>query len=296
MKPIHIIPVAILLALSSCEERINISTDDSAPGLVIYGYIATDSASHPIRITRSAGYFAETPPQGVSGAEAVIVSSGGERYQLTESAGEPGLYLTEPGVCGKVGETYTLRVSVNVDGNGPEHFEASSTLPPAPTIDSIGFAPFTAHDRILQVLLWGRTPQTSHVNYFSSHLYLNGALYNDSLGGFRISNDQFLVSNEIKAVPLFFLNQERNRSRLSPGDTVTVRLEGIPADYADFLTNAGNELRGSNPIFDGPPANVPSNVRSLSEGSETLVLGFFAAYSTTALSAVYENPAAGGSF
>ena len=292
MKPIHYIYIATLLALGSCEERIDISTDASAPGLVIYGYITTDTTSHSIRITRSAGYFAETAPQGISGVTASIVSSGGETYRLTESDVEPGLYLTAPGVYGLVGETYTLRVSVDFSGSGKrEEFEATSTLPPAPTVDSIGFTPFTAHDRILQVLVWGRTPVSETTNYFSSHLYLNGKLYNDSLGGFRINNDRFVSSSshEIKGVPLFFLNQDRQRSKLTPGDTVTIQLEGIPSDYADFLNNAVSELSGSNPLFDGPPANVPSNIRCLSEGSTTLVLGFFAAYSKASGSVVYSD-------
>ncbi|MDR2497996.1 MAG: DUF4249 domain-containing protein [Tannerellaceae bacterium] len=287
MKPIHLLYLTALLAFSSCQERIDVSTTDSESRLVIYGYITTDTTAHAIRITRSAGYFAQTRPEGISGATVSII--GGEHtYMLSESTSEPGLYLTDSSVCGTIGETYKLQISVDVDGSGPEDFESSSSLLPAPTIDSIGFAPFTAHDRILQVLVWGRLPHTSHVNHFSSHLYLNGILYNDSLSGFRINDDRFYaVSKEIRGVPLFFLNQERDRSKLHHGDTVTIQMEGITAEYATFLTNAQSELFPANPIFDGPPANVPGNIRSVS--GSTVVLGFFSAYSKTSTSVLYAD-------
>ena len=289
MKTIHYIYIAALLVFASCQERMNVSTEDSAPGLVIYGYITTDTTAHSIRITRSSGYFAETAPQGISGA-GVSISTPSRTYPLSESASDPGLYQTSPDVYGEIGESYTLRISVDFGGKGQrEDFEATTLLPPPPTIDSISFAPFTAHDRILQVMAWGRMPETTGVNYFNSRLFINGKLYNDSLGGFRISNDQYLATGrEIRGLPIFFLNQDRDRSKLTPGDTVTVELEGITAEYATFIDNAQDENRGSNPMFSGPPANVPGNIRSVANNSATLVLGFFGARSKTATSVVYD--------
>ncbi|MDR2497375.1 MAG: DUF4249 domain-containing protein [Tannerellaceae bacterium] len=289
MRPVHLLYIAAILALAACQERISLSTEDSAPGLVIYGYITTDTTAHAVRITRSSGYFAQTPPQGISGAD-VSIASPNATYPLSESPSEPGLYLTEPDVYGLTGESYTLRVSLDFGGKGrSEDYEATTTIMPPPELDSIGFSPFTAHDRIIQVMVWGRMPQTTDVNYFSSYLYINGRLYNDSLSRIRLNNDRFLIAGrEIKAMPLFFLNQDRNRSKLSAGDTVSVQLDGIPGDYSAFLYNAQGETQGSNPIFDGPPANVPSNIRSLAAGSSTLVLGFFGSRSKSIGSVVYE--------
>ena len=65
---------------------------------------------------------------------------------------------------------------------------------------------------------------------------------------------------------------------LVPGDTVTVELNNMGKEYFGFLQEAQAELRGSNPLFSGPPANVKGNI---SNGA----IGFFAAYSVSRASA-----------
>jgi hypothetical protein len=288
MKPVFMLHVAALAALFACEERINIRVRESAPGLVVYGYVTTDTMAHAVRISRSSGYFAETPPEGIAGAS-VSITIAGQKYELVESASEQGLYLTAPDVYGLVGEICTLRVSVDFLGNGrTELFEAVSELPPAPTVDSVAFATLPGFERFLAVLGWGRLPETGATNYFNSHLYINGVLYNDSLSNFMIDDDRFFdASQEINGIPLFFLNRDERYGKLRQGDTVTVQLDGITPEYADFLNNIRRETTGTAPLFAGPPANVRSNIRCLSEGSTTLVLGFFTAYSKNAKSAVF---------
>ena len=108
---------ALLLGLWACEERMDISTEASSPRLVIYGSITTDTTQHAIRITRSAGYFSTDRPECISHASVSIRHEGGT-FALEESPEEPGLYLTSPDVSGREGETYTLHVALDFDGNG----------------------------------------------------------------------------------------------------------------------------------------------------------------------------------
>jgi len=269
------------LALSffyACTERVDIHTEDSSPRLVIYGYITTDTTQHAIQISRSTGYFVSTQPQGISQAS-VSISYDDSVIDLNESPEEPGLYLTSPDIYGIEGKTYTLHVSLDFNGDGKkEEYEAASYLPFSATLDSAAVTPSPVMDNFLQVLIWGRLPEESSHN-FSFHLFRNGVVMNDSLHGFQIVQDDYLATKKITAYPIFQLNQERDRNKLSPGDTLTVQVESITDEYATFLNNAFSEWLGSPPLFGGPPANVETNIRCISSDAKPEISGFFAAYS-----------------
>jgi hypothetical protein len=278
----------VLNGFFACNERININTEDSPPRLVIYGYITTDSTQHRIRITRSTGYFSTTKPEGISNAE-VRITSPDEEFVLSESPNEPGLYLTKADAAGRIGETYTLHVSVDFDGDGQaEQYESVSYLPPAATIDSVAVQPssITMFRDLLEIVIWGRIPDAEK-NDFSFHLYRNGKLVNDSLQGFFTQNDDYIPGKEIIGLPVFYLDQENAQSHLKPGDFVTVQIEGITHEYAVFIGNARQELYGSDPLFSGPPANIETNIRSLAPTPDILISGFFTAYSKNRASIIY---------
>jgi hypothetical protein len=269
----------------SCEERISIDTGASDPRPVIYGYITTDARQHAVRITRSSDYFSAGKPEGISGAIAVIRHKD-ETYPLAESGSEPGLYLTADGVAGQEGEAYTLHVSLDFDGDGqPEAYEAESVLPPAPRLDSMAVQPSALSGHHLEVLIWGRLPERDE-NYFSVHLYSNNRLVNDSLQGFSLANDLFLKNKEIEGLSVFYLNQEREPDRLSPGDRLTLQIEGVTREYADFISNAQSERRGSLPLFSSPPANIETNIRCLTPGGSS-ASGFFTAFSVSRAEMIY---------
>lgn len=277
-----------LLFLFACRERININTEASPPRLVIYGYITTDTMQQSIRITRSSGYFVSTPPEGISNAN-VSISYDGGTIELTESPEDRGLYLTSPDVYGIAGKTYTLHASLDFDGDGtPEEYEASSYLPFPATLDSASIIPFPAMKDFLQVLIWGSLPEESS-NYFSFHFFRNSVAMNDSLRGFNIVQDDYIKTKEFAALPIFQLNQERDKYKLSLGDTVTVQVESLTSEYATFIQNAQDEYRGSIPLFSGPPANVETNISCLlPAGSKTEISGFFTAYSKDRVSTIYQ--------
>ncbi|MDR1556624.1 MAG: DUF4249 domain-containing protein [Tannerellaceae bacterium] len=277
---------AFLFAWSACEERIHIDTGTSAPHLVVYGYITTDTLRHTIRITRSSDYFSSDKPEGISGA-VVSIRHKEEVFPLRESELNPGLYQTEANVAGQVGETYTLHLALDFDGDGQtEIFEAESVLPPASHLDSMTVVPSVFSEQFLEVQIWGRLPEQDE-NYFSFHLYRNGQLVNDSLRGFSINNDEFLNKKDITGLAVFYLNQNRESNKLTSGDALTFRIEGITHEYATFILNAQAENRGSIPLFSAPPANVGTNIRSLSPASGVRVSGFFTAFSQNRISMIY---------
>ncbi|MDR1918874.1 MAG: DUF4249 domain-containing protein [Tannerellaceae bacterium] len=277
----------LLSGLFSCEERINIQTDASAPRLVIYGYITTDTLQHGVRISRSSDYFSTDKPEGISQAK-VSIRHKDEVFTLTESPSEQGYYQTEAGVSGEVGETYTLQVSLDFDGDGQEEaYEASSVLPPVATLDSIAVRPSTLFEHFLEVQIWGRLPEQEE-NFLSFHLYRDDYLVNDSLQGFSINSDEFLSSKDIIGFPAFYLNQRRESSTLRPGSMITFQIEGITREYGTFILNAQAEARGSTPMFSAPPANLETNILSLSPTPNIRLSGFFTAYSKNQISMIYQ--------
>jgi len=278
--------IAFLLCLFSCMERIDINTEASPPRLVIYGYITTDTMQHAIRITRSTGYFVKTKPEGISKAS-VSISYDNEEIRLKESVEEPGLYLTPKGVYGIQGKTYTLHASLDFDGDGKtEEYEASSFLPFSAVLDYAIVKPSFVMDHFLQVFIWGKLPEESS-NNFSFHLFRNNVVMNDSLRGFQVFQDDYISTKTFAALPVFHLNQERNRWKLTPGDTLTVQVESLTSEYAAFIQNAQQEMWGPIPLFGGPPANIETNIRCLSPESKTEISGFFTAFSKHKTNTVY---------
>jgi hypothetical protein len=272
--------------LFSCTARIDIHTEASAPRLVIYGSITTDTMQHSIKITRSGGYFSTAKPEGVSHAE-VSIHTDKETLFLQESSTEAGLYQTDGSVFGREGETYRLSVAMDFDEDGrQEVYEAVSYMPGAPRIDSIGFSPSLLSDSYLEVLVWGYLPEAEE-NYLSFHLYRNFEIVNDSLQGFFIIDDRYMDKKEIAGVSCFFLNQEKEDNLLREGDVITVRIDGITKEYASFIRDAQSELWGSDPIFSGPPANVQTNIIGKNSSGNLLVSGFFTAFSGSKKTTVY---------
>jgi len=277
-----------LLFLFSCRERIDINTEASPPRVVIYGYITTDTTQQAIRITRSTGYFTTTQPEGISHATISINSDDNEVFPLSESPDDPGLYLTSPDVYGVPGKTYTLHATLDFYGDGnTEEYEASSYLPFPATLDSAAVMPSPVMDKFLQVLIWGNLPEESS-NNFSFHLFRNGVAMNDSLRRFQIVQDDYIVGKKLTALPMFQLDPDRDSQKLSLGDTLTVQVESITADYATFIQNAQKELRGPIPLFGGPPANVETNITCVSSGLSPEISGFFTAYSKNRTTTIYQ--------
>lgn len=263
--------------LISCTQRIDIHTDDAAERLVIYGYITSDTKQHAIRITRSSGYFATTPPEGISEADVMIISES-QTLQLKESSSQKGLYLTENTARGIEGENYRLLVMLDFDNDGiMEEFEAESYLPYAPLLDSIDFKESTLFDNVIEVQIYGKAPYNDE-NHFSFHISRNDEILNDSLDGFFIISDEYLSQNEFNGLSCFYLDQDEDDGKLEPGDLVTVRIDALTKEYADFLDNAKSEAGGSIPIFSGPPANVQTNIRSIRNPDNIPISGFFSAF------------------
>ena len=271
----------LLILIASCTERIDIQVDDAPPRLVIYGYITTDVKQHSIRITRSAGYFTTDSPEGVSNAVVSISDDDGKVIPLIENDTIPGLYQTAAHVRGEEGKTYTLDVHIDNGDNRPlEHYRSEAYLQHINHIDSVGLQASLLFRQTVEVLLYAQ--DIGGNNYYSIFVAINDSIVNSRISSFFVMDNFFFRGQYMDGIACYYLNQnpdsEYRNEILSIGDTVTLNINAISQEYATFISNAQAEIRGSNPIFGGPPANVPTNIRCISPQNGTPVLGFFTAY------------------
>ena len=109
---------------------------------------------------------------------------------------------------------------------------------------------------------WGQEPPTPN-QFYMWRYYINGKLESDTLKEYVFTDDGAVNGNYISGMSIFLI-------KAKVGDTITVETSIIPKQYYDFLMSLMLETVWSSPAFNGPPANVPSNV---SNGG----LGFFVA-------------------
>jgi hypothetical protein len=270
----------LLFLAVSCTERIEIDTSDAPPHLVIYGYINTDTTQHSIRITRSAGYFSTQAPEGISHAE-VIISTDDEVILLSENDTIAGLYQTSFAFFGRETKRYTLDVRLDFNNDRIlEHYQASAYLADINTIDSIVLQRSPIFTRLVEVLLYAQDRDEN--NYYSIFVSVNDSVLNSTINNFIVMDDVFFNGTYMNGIPGCYINPKNSDDELilKIGDKVTMNINAISEEYADYISQVQSEVRGSNPIFGGPPANVKGNIRCVDSPGTADVSGFFTAYAS----------------
>ena len=281
--------IACACFIASCTERIDINTTTSPPRIVIYGKLTTDTVRQSISITKSTGYFAVSKPEGIMDAIVWITTDDAE-FQLFPRQDGAGVYETLDELACIEGKDYQLSIQVDFNEDGEDEFyTASSFLPPAVQMDTITFAQSILADELLEVKLTAVLPEINDdkYNYFSLYLYRNEELVNDSLRGMSIYSDETLDTRYINELSCFFLPQDKDDSRLEPGDSISIRVDAVTKEYATFISNAQSESMGSIPLFSGPPANVETNIRCSDPSISPL--GFFSAHASRRTSCIYNG-------
>jgi hypothetical protein len=250
---------------------------------------------HAITISRSLNYFENGKPDGISNAT-VTISTDDETYVLQESPDKKGTYLTTPDVFGVEGKTYTLKVVVEFNGVIGE-YGAQSFLPYSIRMDSIALQPSPITNYMVDVLLYGRLPESEH-NYLNVQAFKNGVAINGKLANFSIIASENARDKDINGEQCLYLFKKNDNSELmsqgsgftpvEEGDLIRIQVSSITKEYAEYVSNAQKELQGTMPIFSGPPANVKSNIKAVNPLHGNEVCGFFTAYSKQSASKVLE--------
>ena len=261
----QLIKAFILLVLVplgiACTEVVDLELDRSDPRLVVEARVISDSVRQEVRLSRSGEYFSNQPPPPVSGA-VVELEFNDSRMTFTENPDTSGLYQSDSSFSGEPGTNYRLFIyEVDINGDGsPEIYEAESTMPGGVELHYITLKYFpTPIISGYQVLVYA-----SHTlfqrDFMGFRIYRNGKLLTETLDQYMLFNDDLFDDGFINGFPAGFLDDANEDQAVQSGDTVSLQLEVISRWYYDFVMSARLDIIGNNPLFSGPPANIPSNV------------------------------------
>ena len=282
----QIISIFILSIIAAgCTETIdNIQLDSTRPRLVVEGYISTDTTRQMVRLSKLGDALLKDPVQVISNA-LITISDGTSTFGLTEDQTRKGTYFTSPDVFGVVGRTYTLRIK-NVDINNDqvmEEYSAQSLLKQLNPIDSIHLVYNTSNPdfKSWSVNLYSMDPGNGR-NFYLFKVRKNNVLLTDSVFKYSIADNYSFEGKYFDGFPVYSIREDRKTEKLTPGDTVTLEMYGITEDYYSFIYSYITDYYPKVPIFSGPSANIPTNIKPIEDA-----VGVFAAYSIKRKSVIY---------
>lgn len=283
---IQIITLLISLLVFSCTENIdNIQLDTTRPRLVVEGYISTDTTRQMVKLSKLGDALKQDPIQVVSNAT-ITISDGTKTFNLLEDATKKGTYFTTPDVYGIPGRTYTLNIR-NVDINNDkvmEEYSAVSLLKRLNPIDSVHLVYNNLNPHFINwsVNLYTMDPGQGR-NFYLIKVIKNSILLTDSVFKYSIGDNSGFEGKYYNGFPVYNLREERKDERLTRGDTVKVELYGITEDYYSFIYSYITDYYPKVPIFSGPSANIPSNIKPADDA-----VGIFTAFSIKRKSVIYK--------
>jgi len=275
MKKINYIIVVFLIAVSACTEKVEIELDETYTRLVVEAAITTDTMMHVVKLSKTTSYYYNQAPPPVTEAVVLLDDNQGEVLQLEEI--EDGVYATSDDFHAVVGKTYTLNIRLNEGVAGQLVYSASSTVQPMYPVDSIGLEYDEISDfKYFEVQCFYLDPPTRE--WYMFDIYKNGERLTDTISWRDVTDDEFFNGNYTNGIGVGYLDQDYEREKLYPGDTITFRAGFITEEYAEFIWALQEEVNYSMPLFSGPPANVIGNI---SNGGIGYFAVFSVAYSTT---------------
>ncbi len=281
MKKIgFLIQLFAVLLIVSCTEVIDIDLQDGDNNkLSVSGKFTNETKAHQVELKYTVDYFSTGEIPMVENARVYISNNQGDTINLTETS--TGIYQTASDVAGIIGVTYKLNIELQ---NG-EKYNSDEQIMPAPIeADSIiceyreGVA---FMDGGYYVQYFGQETAGEGGNYFWD-LYIDNVLDSDTLKESRFENDQFVDGQYIHDMDLFFLEEEEvyeivDGTRIREKELKVASYTTSKQRYEYCIaTMLETEWRGG--MFDGPPANVPTNIYR-SDG--TKMFGLFSVESVT---------------
>jgi len=274
------ITTLLLLFFSACTERMDIKLDETYTRLVVVGSITSDTMQHKVTLTKSTSYYYNQPAPPAPALQVTISDDAGTVIPLTETPPGSGVWLTPENTFGTAGRTYTLDIELTEELNGEKNYEASCAMMPVAPLDSIDVV-YIEPWEAWEVQCYALDPPT--VDFYMFELFKNNVLISDTLYEIFVVDDSFYNGNYTNGVGVGYFNAEDPDEVVHAGDTITLRMGSITKDYMFFLYDLQTEpFDYNNPLFSGPPANVPGNI---SNGG----LGYFTAYSVSYATKIYDG-------
>ncbi len=282
----------LVALLASCEDVIDVQTDEAPTAIVVDAWITNLLETQTIRLTQSQPYFDDDFAAGITGALVQITSTNGQTYDFEETGG--GNYEWTPTSSediGKLGDRYEL--TIEVDG---AELRAFSQMNRVPVIDSISqelrtdelgpdgiYAEFFARDPIgLGDVYWIKTFKNSA--FLNKPSEINLAYDAGFDAGAEIDGLIFIPPIRELANPVPD-SLDTDESPYDVGDMVRVEIHSITLDAFFFIETMRDQiLNGTNTIFASPIANAPTNIEV--QMGDQPVLGFFCVSAVSSLEKV----------
>ncbi len=268
----HILFLSLLVA--GCTEKIDIELDSDFERLVVEGLITDEQKRHTVEISKTTDFFNPGKAERISGAQ-IILSDSFNADTLTENPGKPGTYMTPANYKGIPGREYKISINLPEPVRGATQYEASDIMPPKRILDSIKVV-YRERWEAWEVQAYALDPPTT--DFYRFDLYKNGELITDTINEPFVTDDNLFNGQYTNGIRVGFFQVENPQEVVELNDTITGQLSSISEDYFTFMFDVIDETGFSNPLFEGPPANIRGNISN--EG-----IGFFAAtavdYATT---------------
>jgi hypothetical protein len=280
------------LALSSCEDVIDLKTDVGPTQLVVDGWITNQPGVQTIKLTWSAAYFNNDPAKPVLGAEVTVTDDKGVVYTFKDVAGD-GKYVwgtSNKDTLGHIGRSYTLKVK-----NQSDVFTAFNEIKRVPTVDSIVYQkqtlPFKPE----------KGPKSGYVASFYARDFvgagdtywiktiIKGKVVNDKPAALSIAYDAAFSAGAPSDGLIFILpiRQSITKDSLySAGASIGAELHSISNEAFDFLKQV-SEQAANGGLFAVPIQNIKSNVINTNPTGPK-ALGYFGASAVTRMETVID--------
>lgn len=255
----------------ACEQKIDFPVPEGgAQRLVVDGIITNETKAHQVKLTYSNQFNSSIIP--VVDNAVIYIADGTNRY-LLQGIGN-GIYETDPLVKGEIGKTYSLEISLQ---NG-DNYRAQSTMNAIGSIDSLRFELSTEEvedeeDQEFYTIYANASILSEH---FMVETEINGERYG-TIRNVGYGDSKFLTNGQLIDGVVGFVEKEDSKF-VDVSNIVTIRMSSIDHNYREFLIAFGAQLNrgddGFGGLFDGPAANIPSNINN---GA----LGVFGAFAVT---------------
>ncbi|MGK0380246.1 MAG: hypothetical protein ACJA1Z_004080 [Patiriisocius sp.] len=267
MKGIKTIVGLVLLFSLACKQEVDFPLPKGGgQRLVVDGIITNETKAHQVKLTYSSKFNSTVIP--LVDDATVFITEGTNSYML-QGKGK-GLYETDSIVTGEIEKTYTLNITLK---NGMS-YQAESTMQGIGNIDSLRIV--LKKDAIIQEEYYSIIGTATILSeYFMVETEINGER-DGTIQDVSFENSRYLLNGQIINAEIGFI-QNDNSKLISGSNKINIRILSIDQNYREFISAFQEQLQNGSflgGLFDGPAANVPSNI---SNGA----LGAFGAFAVT---------------
>lgn len=239
MRYIHyILMLCAIVALTACEELIDVNLNDSDPKIVIVADLHNGAGAQEIRVSRTVNFDAEQNYAPVENARVYVRTGPGQLYGFNQQEG--GQYVNAQ-IPMEVGQSYTLEVHVD-----DQQFTSRSVMLPYIEIDSLGLTKENIFDETYYFVNLKFQDPEGQSDYYRYTVSLNGGPFVFSTAMSDKFNDGNQVTHQIGAP---------DDTELKPGDDLRIRRAIVNKDVYRYWS----EYQSTNP-GSAAPGNPTSNI------------------------------------